>query len=264
MIARIYSHLSKSFAAATLVLASACLADTAKSKSYVGIVVAEVTTHNYDGKYGVLIEGIAPNSPAAKAKLRNGDIIVSFNKVRITSREALKNETRKAKLGSCIILGLLRNQVHIELELISSKRPQRSSDKSASQQIDQVNTISATDISEENYKLIEECTTLIKNQLTQIQGDINILGILKAMQDIRNSARDNVKTRDKWMAGYATVAIMQFKDNEGFIILYGSNNILTLRVEDLNSNVILNIKINEKSNRDKIPESIIARLKQLK
>lgn len=270
MIVRIHSQLSKTFAAASLILASACLADTAKSKSYVGIVVNEIATSNYDGKYGVLIEGIAPDSPAAKAKLCNGDIIVSFNKVRVSSREELKDETSKAKLGSNILLGVLRNQAYIELNLVSSKRPQRNSSQSnkssqsAPQLAKSVNEISATDISREDYKLIEECSKHIKNQLNKIQEDIDILSILKAMQDIRNAARDNVKTRAEWMAGNATIAIMQFRDNEGSIILYGSNNILTLRVEDLHTKVILNIKINDKSNRDKIPAAIIARLKQLK
>jgi len=251
------------FGAVSLILASTSFANTTNTKPYIGIVVNDVSTQNYDGKAGVLIEGIAPDSPAARAKLQNGDIIVKFNKVRVTSRDELIAESRKTKLGELITLAILRHQVYIELKLLSSRQPNRSSPQKSLMRMGRVNEISATDISKKNYKLIESSTKHIKNQLNQIQEDIDIRSILKAMQDIRNAARDNNRTRDAWMAGEATIAIMEFKDNEGIIILYGSDNILILRVLDINGEIILNIKINDRENRDKIQEPIIKRLKSL-
>jgi S1-C subfamily serine protease len=65
---------------------------------------------------GVRITGTSPGSPAAKAGLKDGDVIVKWDESNLDSVYGLTDELKKAKPGQKIKLGVLRDGKRIELE----------------------------------------------------------------------------------------------------------------------------------------------------
>lgn len=59
---------------------------------------------------GVLINAVAENSPAQKAGLQRGDIILEYNKKAINSPEELQEEVSKSKIGEQVVLLIHRNK----------------------------------------------------------------------------------------------------------------------------------------------------------
>lgn len=64
------------------------------TRAYLGVTIADVSedmSSFYDENYGALITGVEENSPAAKAGLKRGDLIISINGKKIESASELKN-----------------------------------------------------------------------------------------------------------------------------------------------------------------------------
>lgn len=64
------------------------------TRAYLGVTIADVSedmSSFYDDNYGALITSVEDNSPAAKAGLKRGDLIISVNGKKIESASELKN-----------------------------------------------------------------------------------------------------------------------------------------------------------------------------
>lgn len=74
----------------------------------------------YPVEHGVLVAKIEPSSPAAKAGLQSGDVIVSIGGVVLNEPSDLVHEVAKAKVGDQVILVVSRQgqqkQVALKLE----------------------------------------------------------------------------------------------------------------------------------------------------
>ncbi|MCL4493260.1 MAG: trypsin-like peptidase domain-containing protein [Firmicutes bacterium] len=57
---------------------------------------------------GLLVVGVAPGSPAAKAGIRNGDFLVSINDVRVHQMQDIIPVIQKAGVGRIVQVGILR------------------------------------------------------------------------------------------------------------------------------------------------------------
>ncbi|MBV4412568.1 serine endoprotease DegP [Enterobacteriaceae bacterium YMB-R22] len=79
-----------------------------------------------DAQRGAFVSQVLPNSSAAKAGLKAGDVIVSMNGKPISSFAALRAQVGSMPVGSKIALGLLRGgkEVKVELELQQSRQTQ--------------------------------------------------------------------------------------------------------------------------------------------
>jgi len=85
------------------------------SRPYMGISMVEASNKTYASKYsveaqeGVLIENVASDSPAAKAGLKTGDIIVSFDDEKIDKVATLRYKLYKYKVGDTVTIKYIRN-----------------------------------------------------------------------------------------------------------------------------------------------------------
>jgi serine protease Do len=64
------------------------------TRAYLGVNISDIDddmSSFYDDNYGALITGVEDNSPAAKAGLKRGDLIISVNGKKIGSASELKN-----------------------------------------------------------------------------------------------------------------------------------------------------------------------------
>ncbi|OAT34491.1 HtrA family protease/chaperone protein [Buttiauxella brennerae ATCC 51605] len=79
-----------------------------------------------DAQRGAFVSQVMPNSSAAKAGIKAGDVVVSMNGKPITSFSALRAEVGSMPVGSKLTLGLLRDgkPVSVNLELQQSSQTQ--------------------------------------------------------------------------------------------------------------------------------------------
>lgn len=84
-------------------------------RPYLGVYVQAVTPalaqglHLPPGTKGAVVADVAPNSPAAAAGLERGDVILQVNGHRVTDPLGLIAQVRRAKVGSTLVLLVLRN-----------------------------------------------------------------------------------------------------------------------------------------------------------
>ena len=66
---------------------------------------------------GALIQSIVPNSPAERAGLKRGDLVIAAEDVLIQEPKALLDEVEKAKIGKIFPLLVLRNNQEIKVNI---------------------------------------------------------------------------------------------------------------------------------------------------
>ena len=97
---------------------------------YLGVQLISLTAkiakeHNNDPnslvqlpeRSGALIQSVVPNSPAEKAGLKRGDLVIAAEDILISEPKALLDEVEKAKIGKVFPLKILRNNQEINVKI---------------------------------------------------------------------------------------------------------------------------------------------------
>jgi serine protease Do len=97
-------------------------------RSYMGFLGVGVNpqiaqTYGLVVKEGVLIAQVVPQSPAARAGLQEGDVIVAFGQDKITSMGEIQEQLRKLAVGSRIEITVVRGRNQRRLLLILGEVP---------------------------------------------------------------------------------------------------------------------------------------------
>lgn len=97
-------------------------------RSYLGITYQPVDPLSTSGMdlsvtYGVVVAKVEPGSPAAKAGLQDGDVILAFNNQKL-DEDALTALLVKHKPGDVVTLTIWRNGKQIDLTVTLGARPQ--------------------------------------------------------------------------------------------------------------------------------------------
>ena len=66
---------------------------------------------------GALIQSVIPNSPAEKAGLRRGDLVIAAENISIEEPKALLDEVEKAEIGKVFLLNVLRDNKEIKVNI---------------------------------------------------------------------------------------------------------------------------------------------------
>ena len=66
---------------------------------------------------GALIQSVIPNSPAEKAGLRRGDLVIAAENISIEEPKALLDEVEKAQVGKVFLLNILRDNKEILINI---------------------------------------------------------------------------------------------------------------------------------------------------
>jgi serine protease Do len=82
------------------------------TRAYLGVNISDVSkdmSSFYNNKYGALITGVEENTPAAKAGLKRGDLIIGIDGINIESASELKNTIGSYQPNKTIKVKYLRN-----------------------------------------------------------------------------------------------------------------------------------------------------------
>lgn len=92
-------------------------------RGWLGVVIQKVTpelakSFNLKESEGALVSDVMEDSPAAKADIHRGDVIVSFDGQRIKEMEQLPKLVAATEVGKKAKLGLIRDGKNLEIEVV--------------------------------------------------------------------------------------------------------------------------------------------------
>ena len=100
------------------------------SRGWLGVGIQNMTPElakafGLDKSRGSLVTGVMPGTPAEKAGLQKGDVILRLNGESIENSSVLRNEVADARADATIELELVRNKVVMMLSVQLDERPQQ-------------------------------------------------------------------------------------------------------------------------------------------
>lgn len=98
------------------------------TRSYLGVMLQDVDrnlaeAYNLSRPEGALVTQVAPNTPASKAGLKEGDIILSYNGAPLNRTSELLNLLNRARPNQTINLGVQRNDKPLNISATLSTAP---------------------------------------------------------------------------------------------------------------------------------------------
>ena len=90
-----------------------------------GVVLSEIKPHLRDDlkvDSGVVIDEVLPDSPASKAGLKDGDIIVSIDGKKVESERDIRKTLRDLENPKELAVGILRDGKHLNISVTPEKR----------------------------------------------------------------------------------------------------------------------------------------------
>jgi S1-C subfamily serine protease len=99
-------------------------------RSYLGVLGQNITLHRTMVRYfkltqknGILVQGVEPKSPAEKAGLQKGDVLLSFNGRELTGVDDLHRQLTGEKIGEFCRLLFQRREVLTQVKVVPSAMP---------------------------------------------------------------------------------------------------------------------------------------------
>jgi serine protease Do len=98
------------------------------TRGWLGVSIQEITpelakSFNLDGAKGVLVADVKPGSPAAKAGLRSGDVIIEYNGKETKNPRDLSMAVADTKVGVPAKLTVLRGGKTMSMEIAVGEKP---------------------------------------------------------------------------------------------------------------------------------------------
>ena len=110
-------------------VASRLIRDGKIRRAYIGIAAQDVPLHRrivrffkLESERAVLVTGLEPQSPAAAAGLRDGDLIVALNGSAIDSVDTMHRQLTGEKVGELLKVTIIRHTEMLHLDIVPSAR----------------------------------------------------------------------------------------------------------------------------------------------
>jgi len=113
-------------------VAARLIRDGRITRSFIGVAGQTVPLHRrlvrfhaLDGGSGVLVVSVEPKSPAARADIREGDVIVNFGDQRVSSVDDLHRLLTENEVGQASRIALIRGSEKVEKSIVPAPAPGR-------------------------------------------------------------------------------------------------------------------------------------------
>jgi serine protease Do len=98
------------------------------SRAYLGVMLQDIDrnlaeAYNLSRPEGALITQVSPDTPASKAGLKTGDIILSYNEVQINQTTDLINLINRTKPNQAVSMVVQRNEKPVKIEAVLATAP---------------------------------------------------------------------------------------------------------------------------------------------
>jgi len=232
-----------------------------------GVVFGVMPTHEEEKSlaHGVLVERVAPGSPAGKAGLRPGDRVLRMGKELVENAGRMRQILATFAPGDCVPVEVLRGTETLIVHVQLVRRPGATSlpepDPGYTDRGDRV--VHTVSVSPEIRERMREIKGRIRESLHALPEGLESREVIRDLQELRNLARDANPSRQGWMVGRAGEALLQFHDEEGTLVLHGVNNLLTLEVYDASGMLRFTAPLNTREQCRALPKSLLERLHRL-
>ncbi|MDD5773785.1 MAG: Do family serine endopeptidase [bacterium] len=78
--------------------------------------------YNLKEENGVLVAGIIPSSPAEKAGIRKGDIILKLDNIEIKDARDMVEKVQSKRVGDKVVLEVLRDEIKLNVEIVLEEK----------------------------------------------------------------------------------------------------------------------------------------------
>lgn len=100
------------------------------SRGFLGVYMQQVDksladAFGLESPQGALVGDLEPDSPASKAGIKQGDILLKYNDTPITNIGALRNKIAMMKPGTKVMFSVLRDKSKIEVPVIVGTHPEQ-------------------------------------------------------------------------------------------------------------------------------------------
>lgn len=231
-----------------------------KPRAMFGVVADEVPLQ----QGGVLVRAVRPESPALKAGMQAGDVLLSLNGRVVSCRNDVRAALLALEPGQIVNVELLRQGEPVRFSVVLAERPSRprGGHVSAGEAVGGDRVLRPLVVEPGIRKAMAERRSEVVRQLAALPEGLNPETVTDHLQAIRHLARDANPRNHGWMLGEAGEVSLQFRDAAGVLVLHGANNQLMLLVYDEAGVLTMNLPLNTAEERAAVPPPVIERLRQ--
>lgn len=215
---------------------------------------------------GVRVVSLLPGGPAAQAGILEGDVIVMLDGKPVRDRATLAAMLAGRTPGERVRVELMRqgHRQAVSLLLMRSPNPAATAMNSLDSAVGGDRVMRPLAVPQEIREKLAELRRSLCAQLAALPHGIDPEKVTDTLQDIRDLARDANPDGKGWMEGRAGEASVSFKDDQGSVMLRGSNNLLTVELFDKAGKVTYRANIDTPEQRAALPDHVVKRLQNLK
>jgi len=174
-------------------------------RGYLGINIQDITPElakhfSLEQRQGALIADIAKDSPASKADLQRGDIIVTLDGKPVKDATSLKNMVAITAPGTKVTFGIIRKGEKKEIEVTLGEFPEKASMAAATPSTGAFEGVHVADLTSsirEHFNIPEEITGVVVDKIDQRS---EAAGVLQPGDVIRQINREDIESVKDFMA----------------------------------------------------------------
>ena len=233
-----------------------------KPRAMFGVVAEDSPTL----QSGVLVRAVNPESPAYQAGMREGDVLLSFNGQLLTTRAQLRSLLHAAEPGQRVEISYLQKgqQHQAAVSLVPRSASKKRAAASADAAVGGDRVLRPLVVNPAIREAMAKRRREIVRQLRHVTEQFEPKEVSDHLQAIRHLARDANPNGRGWMLGEAGEVTLQFKSEDGVMVLHGASNKLTLSVYDATGVLTHTLPLNTAEERAALPQEVRARLQRLR
>ena len=174
-------------------------------RGWLGVTIQNLTPDlakqfDLENENGVLIGDIVDGSPAEKAGLKRGDVIVEFNGTKVTDPNQIRNMVANTEPGKEVEVTIIRNNEEMKKKVTISELPSEMQKPSTEEYDNLLKGVTVQDVTPELYdkfSIPKKITGVIITDISEDSAATNVLVQGDIIQEINRERISNVKDYER-------------------------------------------------------------------